>query len=96
MLQSFVLLQLLRDLSLRIATGAQQVFLGVVYRVLQERGPRLGYLQLLLDGMGVILAWIGRELGQPASLFLHLLKPAVEGADSRIQLAGLAVVNRGV
>lgn len=52
-------LQLLLDLSLRITTGAKQVFFGILQCVLQKRGPRLGYLQLLLNGVRVVLAGIG-------------------------------------
>src|SRR5208337_2594622 len=95
-MQRFVLLQLLLDLGLGITARANQVFLGIVQSVLQQRKPGLCYLQLLLNGVSVVLAGIGGEFRKPAGLFLYGLKPAIEKADSRVEIFGLAVFDRRV
>src|SRR5271167_1503881 len=94
MLQGLVLLPLLLDLGLGITACANQILLGIVQSVLQQRNPCLGYLQSLLDGVEVVLAWIGREFGEQAGLLLHGLKPTFEEAYSSIELLGLAVFDR--
>ena len=63
MLAGFVLVQLLLHLGLAVAAGAHKILPGVIETIFEQRGSRLRYFQLLLNGLAIFagrswrLAW---------------------------------------